>query len=128
MNYVSRRICALEGSSVNISCEYSQASNQHASKIWNKVKRLDEEDAEILTEDAGRVEYHDHMEKEHMLRINNLQRNDSAEYTFRLQMYDERWTQSHLPGVTLVVTGNTLATPLITAVSRLISLRVAVHA
>ncbi|XP_074486933.1 sialoadhesin-like isoform X2 [Sebastes fasciatus] len=49
---------------------------------------------------AGRVTYHN-MKNHHILRINNLKKDDSAEYTFTLQRDDERWQ----PGVTLVVTG-----------------------
>ncbi|XP_044043385.1 uncharacterized protein LOC122871883 isoform X2 [Siniperca chuatsi] len=104
VNYVSRRICALEGSSVNISSEYFKPSNLYLFKLWNKVKRRDDEDAETLTED-GRVEFYDNMKNHHMLRIDNLMKNDSAEYTFRLRTYDDGWKQSDLPGVTLVVTG-----------------------
>nr|XP_046228749.1 sialoadhesin-like isoform X2 [Scatophagus argus]XP_046228758.1 sialoadhesin-like isoform X2 [Scatophagus argus] len=53
---------------------------------------------------AGRVSYHDNMKNLHILTITNLTENDSAEYTFRLQKDESRWTQSDFP-VTLVVTG-----------------------
>ncbi|XP_078131442.1 B-cell receptor CD22-like isoform X2 [Sander vitreus] len=99
VNYARRRICALEGSSVNISSEYSHHSWPIVNHFWNKGKQ----DAENLTEDAGRVELHDNMKNYTILRINNLKKNDSAEYKFTLQRYDKK--QSPSPGVTLVVTG-----------------------
>ncbi|XP_074486835.1 uncharacterized protein LOC141764982 [Sebastes fasciatus] len=107
VNYVSRRICALEGSSVNISSEYSHPHN-HKPKLWYKIKRSGEEEAaEALIKNASRrVEYDDNMTDCHILRIHNLTKNDSAEYTFTLQERDdEGWKQSDIPGVTLAVTG-----------------------
>ncbi|XP_038568757.1 uncharacterized protein LOC119898653 isoform X2 [Micropterus salmoides] len=100
VNYVSRRICALEGSSVNIT---SESSGQSVNS-WNKVKRRDEEDDETLTDDAGRVEFHV-IKNYHIMSINNLMKNDSAEYTFTPRKYKQGRTQSDLSGVTLVVTG-----------------------
>ncbi|KAG8014579.1 hypothetical protein GBF38_003121 [Nibea albiflora] len=106
VNYVSRRICALRGSSVNISSEYLHPEKQQpTSKCWYKIKRSVEEDAEELIKAAGRVEYHDNMKNHHILTINNLNKNDSAEYTFRLQQQNGEWKQSDFSGVTLVVTG-----------------------
>ncbi|XP_037619604.1 B-cell receptor CD22-like isoform X2 [Sebastes umbrosus] len=99
VNYVSRRICALEGSSVNISSDYSE-NQQPKYKLWYKIKRRGKEEVEERMKAAGRVEYHDNMKNQHILRINNLKKDDSAKYTLRLQR-DERWK----PGVTLVVTG-----------------------
>lgn len=108
VNYVGRRICALEGSSVNISSEYSNPNSQQSNcKLWYKIKRSCKEDAENLTEAAGRVECHDNMKNHHTLTINNLMTNDSGEYRFRPQQDDEGQKQS-FPGVTLIVTGNSV--------------------
>nr|XP_046228418.1 contactin-5-like [Scatophagus argus] len=105
VNYVSRRICALRGSSVNISSEYSHPNQQPPkSKSWYKVKRSGTEGDEEQMKAAGRVSYHDNMKNLHILTITNLTENDSAEYTFRLQKDESGWTQSDFP-VTLVVTG-----------------------
>ncbi|XP_042341541.1 uncharacterized protein LOC121942409 isoform X2 [Plectropomus leopardus] len=101
VNYASRRICALEGSSVNISSEHSYYNYRPPkTKLWYKIKRSGEEEVEEPIKAAGRVEYHDKMKNHHILRINNLIKNDSAEYRFKLQT-DDRWK----PGVTLVVSG-----------------------
>ncbi|XP_067441446.1 sialoadhesin-like isoform X4 [Thunnus thynnus] len=105
VNYVRRRICALEGSSVNISCNYSYPKNQRPnSKLWYKITAGGEEEVEKVIKLAGRVEYHDSVNNQHVLRIKHLKKNDSAEYTFRLEHHEGR-KQPDFPGVTLVVTG-----------------------
>ncbi|XP_042287141.1 uncharacterized protein LOC121910145 isoform X2 [Thunnus maccoyii] len=105
VNYVRRTICALEGSSVNISSNYSYPNNQRPkSKLWYKITAGGEEEVEKVIELAGRVEYHDSVNNQHVLRIKHLKKNDSAEYTFRLEHHGGR-KQSDFPGVTLVVTG-----------------------
>ncbi|XP_025760826.1 uncharacterized protein LOC102077027 isoform X3 [Oreochromis niloticus] len=102
LNYVHSRICALEGSSVNISSKYSHPDYvQIQSKCWYKVKR----EAEQLTEDAGHVEYDDSMKNQHILRLKKLKRDDSAEYRFTFTTEYEEVNQSDFPGVTLIVTG-----------------------
>ncbi|XP_042244182.1 uncharacterized protein LOC121880752 [Thunnus maccoyii] len=100
-NYVSGRICALEGSSVNISVEYS-GIRQDSSKLWNKTEIGGYKDAESEINNTGRVKYDDSMENHHILTIDNLQKSDSGEYTFRVKNYKE---PKDLPRVTLVVTG-----------------------
>ncbi|KAM8771881.1 uncharacterized protein AB9X84_005966 [Acanthopagrus schlegelii] len=103
VDYVSRRICALQGLSVMISSKYSHPDNQPPkSKLWYKISGR-EEDGELI-EAAGRVEYHDIKKNHHVLRIRNLKKNDSAEYKFSLQR-PGRQKMADLPGVTLVVTG-----------------------
>ncbi|XP_039469232.1 uncharacterized protein LOC120440587 isoform X1 [Oreochromis aureus] len=101
LNYVHSRICALEGSSVNMSSKYSHPDYvQIQSKCWYKVKR----EAEQLTEDAGHVEYDDSMKNQHILRLKKLKRDDSAEYRFTFTTENEEVNQSDFPGVTLIVT------------------------
>ncbi|XP_076741481.1 uncharacterized protein LOC143419088 [Maylandia zebra] len=105
VNYVSRRIFALEGSSVNITSEYSHPDNMKPEfKCWSKKWRKDKVEVEELIEAAGRVEYQDNMKNQHILTINNLKKNDSGGYTFRFNKDHKRWTQSDLPGVFLIVT------------------------
>lgn len=92
---------------MNISSEYSSPFNLFFfHTLWSKVKIGDAEDAEEVIEAAGRVEYHVNR-NHHMLTLYNLMKNDSAEYTFRLQIDGEQWKTSNLPKVTLVVTGDT---------------------
>ncbi|XP_055363958.1 sialoadhesin-like [Betta splendens] len=101
VNYVSRRICALEGSSVNISSEYSHPENQKPNfKVWYKIK----EQAENLTEAAGRVEWRETDKNHHILTFKKVKKNDSAEYAFRAHTGEPAERRSDVPGVTLVVT------------------------
>ncbi|XP_035772278.1 uncharacterized protein LOC118456011 [Neolamprologus brichardi] len=105
VNYVSRRICALEGSSVNITSEYSHPDDMKPRfKCWSKKWRKDKVEVEELIEAAGRVEYQENMRNQHILTINNLKKNDSGGYTFRFKRDHEGWAQSDLPGVFLIVT------------------------
>ncbi|KAI3352540.1 hypothetical protein L3Q82_005479 [Scortum barcoo] len=105
VNYVRRRICALKGSSVNISSEYLHPDNQQPkNKFWYRRSQSGERKTEKLTEAAGRVEYHDNMKTRHVLRIQNLKKSDSAEYKFRLQQDHNEREKSDLPGVFLIVT------------------------
>ncbi|XP_069545678.1 B-cell receptor CD22-like [Brachyistius frenatus] len=101
VNYVSRRICAFEGSSVNISSEYWHSPNkQPESKLWYKEKG--NADEVQVTDNTGDVRYHDNMRNQHTLRLKNVKESDSAEYKFRIQKASKRWRQS---GVTLIITG-----------------------
>ncbi|KAM8773599.1 uncharacterized protein AB9X84_017298 [Acanthopagrus schlegelii] len=105
VNHVSRRICAVQGSSVDISSEYSHPDyGQPQSKSWYKIIRSGKKDTEKPVEVAGHVEYHENMNNHHILSIKNLTRNDSAEYKFKIQTRDG-WKQSDFSGVMLVVTG-----------------------
>lgn len=108
VNYVNRRICALESSSVNILSEYSHPDNQQpTSKFWYKKNSSDGGQATKLTEVSSRVKYSDKKDQ-HVLTIKNLKKTDSAEYTFRLRRESEECKRPHLPGVTLTVTGNSV--------------------
>lgn len=109
VNYVNRRTCALESSSVDILCEYSHPDNQQPkSKFWFKRKSSGRVQATKLTEAAGHVRYRDKKNNQHILTIYNLKKTDSAEYTFRLQRESEKCKWPDLPGVTLIVTGNSV--------------------
>ncbi|XP_029911210.1 uncharacterized protein LOC115361741 [Myripristis murdjan] len=100
VNYVSRRICALEGSSVDIYCNYSYPSDKTFQPTdWYKTSGMK---PEILNNAAPHVEYDDNM-NQNIMRIKNLTKSDSAEY----KCYNSytKWSYSRFPGVTLVVTG-----------------------
>lgn len=108
-SYVSRRICAVEGSSVNVPSEYLPY-RQLACKRLFKMRRSGEDDAKELGDDAGHLEYHDNVDGSCILRIKKLRKDDSGEYTFRNPEKHRRWKWSDYPGVTLVVTGETFIT------------------
>ncbi|CAI5681155.1 unnamed protein product [Oreochromis niloticus] len=106
LNYVHSRICALEGSSVNISSKYSHPDyEQIQSKCWYKFKgHAEEEVRRNLTEDADHVEYDDSMKNQHILRLKKLKRDDSGEYRFTITTEYEEVIESDFLGVTLIVT------------------------
>ncbi|XP_042340198.1 sialoadhesin-like isoform X2 [Plectropomus leopardus] len=106
VNFASRRLCALEGSSVNFESEYTRPSwiSEAEAGLWNKIMRCDNQIAENPTQDADRVAFHDDMKHHSTMTINNLKKNDSAEYTFGFHEYARRWDHCDLPTVTLVVT------------------------
>lgn len=98
----------MEGSSVNISSEYSDPNYlQQNLKSWYKIKQSWKEEAEEQIKDDGRVGYYDNMKNQHTLTIKDLKKRDSGEYILMLQG-DAGRKQSNFPGVTLVVTGNSL--------------------
>ncbi|XP_040892369.1 carcinoembryonic antigen-related cell adhesion molecule 1-like [Toxotes jaculatrix] len=109
VKYINRRICVLQSSSVNISSEYSCSDNkQPGSQVWYKRTRSAKKAAELLLmaaepkKSSNRVFYNE--KNHHILTINKLKKNDSAEYIFSLQTKDEVEKQSEFHGVTLVVT------------------------
>uniref|UniRef100_A0A3P8SM45 Ig-like domain-containing protein n=1 Tax=Amphiprion percula TaxID=161767 RepID=A0A3P8SM45_AMPPE len=105
LNYASRRICALQGSSVDIISQYSHPDNKQTTfRSWYRIKSGEQESVVQLTEEAGRVQYHDNI-NEHILKIENLKREDSGEYMFPTQRILNRGRKlSDFPKVMLVVT------------------------
>ncbi|XP_067115026.1 B-cell receptor CD22-like [Osmerus mordax] len=102
VNYPTRRVCVLRGSSVNISSTYTHPNDY---KITNTFwfKGVTSSD---LKDDSGythRVEYTDSEVKHHILRIKGLRETDSAEYKFR--MITDGGGYEGSPGVQLTVTG-----------------------
>ncbi|XP_055769325.1 B-cell receptor CD22-like [Salvelinus fontinalis] len=103
VTYTKRTICALKGSTVNISCTYVSYYYTKSS-FWF---RSDKSTPEDLTTDpgyAGRVEYAGTYKDPFTLRITDLREEDSAEYRFTFKMYYFEWGPS-FPGTTLSVTG-----------------------
>uniref|UniRef100_A0A3P9JPZ8 Ig-like domain-containing protein n=1 Tax=Oryzias latipes TaxID=8090 RepID=A0A3P9JPZ8_ORYLA len=110
VKYASKRICAFEGSTVEISCTYTYPPRENDKKTvvqrafwftkWKDNKRLD------LREDpdyAGRVTSHC-SEQNCLLRIWGLKRSDSAEFKFRFETNQPDGGFSGNPGVFLTVT------------------------
>ncbi|XP_047222701.1 uncharacterized protein LOC124869041 [Girardinichthys multiradiatus] len=105
VNYVSRRICGLKGSSVNISSIYSLPGNlQPQTKLWFKEKINMKQETEQLMEDKDDVKNLDNMKNQHILRLDNLDEKDIGEYKFRMKSQNDELIKSDYPGVTLVVT------------------------
>ncbi|KAM4611960.1 B-cell receptor CD22-like [Polymixia lowei] len=107
VSYTNRRICALKGSSVDISCSYNSYEHDVQSAFWFNPDRhhvwrySSPEDLIRDPEYAGRVQY---PERTHStLRITNLRESDSAEYFFKFITNSFDW-RNDLPGTTLAVT------------------------
>ncbi|XP_033945283.1 uncharacterized protein [Pseudochaenichthys georgianus] len=108
--YTERSICALEGSSVDISCTYSSFEDDVKSKFWFSPERSHQgqnpSQPEDLSEDsqyAGRVQILETERGRSTLRISDLRDSDSAQYLFKFRTPRFEW-RSDLPGTTLTVT------------------------
>ncbi|XP_051765742.1 carcinoembryonic antigen-related cell adhesion molecule 1-like isoform X8 [Ctenopharyngodon idella] len=100
VTYTSRRVCALTGSTVDISCTYSPPSGYTVNKtFWHYDLPGDFKDLREKHQFAGRVEY-----VGNTLRIKELKMNDSGEYRFRIISDTTGGTYSGSPGVILTVT------------------------
>ncbi|XDV22218.1 hypothetical protein PO909_027166 [Leuciscus waleckii] len=100
VSYSSRRVCALMGSTVDISSTYSHPTGYTVSKtFWHSGQPGDFKDLREEHQFAGRVEY-----EGNTLRIKELKMNDSGEYRFRIITDRTEGTYSGSPGVILTVT------------------------
>nr|XP_023998938.1 uncharacterized protein LOC112076369 [Salvelinus alpinus] len=106
VTYTHQSICALKGSTVDISCFYTHPSWQNVTEVswFNKWKSGVTKDLIQDSEYADRVEYHRQTEKDSTLRITDLRESDSTEYKFRFTTDEARWGYS-FHGTTLTVTG-----------------------
>uniref|UniRef100_A0A3P8YTT6 B-cell receptor CD22 n=1 Tax=Esox lucius TaxID=8010 RepID=A0A3P8YTT6_ESOLU len=111
--YTKRGICALKGSSVDISCTYV-GHDPVTSSLWFSPKQSGRWRDKLIPEDlttdpgyAGRVQYPDQESTRSSgpftLRITDLKEEDSAEYRFTFKTYNFEWGHS-FPGTTLTVT------------------------
>ncbi|XP_048021965.1 sialoadhesin-like [Megalobrama amblycephala] len=100
VTYTSRRVCALMGSTVDISCTYSHPSGHTVNEtFWHYVQSGDFKDLREERQFAGRVEY-----VGNTLRIKELKISDSGEHRFRIITDTTRGKYSGTPGVILTVT------------------------
>uniref|UniRef100_A0AAY5KPC1 Ig-like domain-containing protein n=1 Tax=Esox lucius TaxID=8010 RepID=A0AAY5KPC1_ESOLU len=103
--YTHQSVCALKGSTVNISCTFSHLKKLNATEeTW--FNKWDSGVIKDLIQDpeyAGRVEYHRTTDKDSTLTVTDLRESDSAEYKFRFTSNKVTWGYS-FPGTTLTVT------------------------
>uniref|UniRef100_A0AAY5K625 B-cell receptor CD22 n=1 Tax=Esox lucius TaxID=8010 RepID=A0AAY5K625_ESOLU len=102
VTYSTQSICALKGSTVEMSCSYTFPSGKVTSTFWyskdtykNPVNLIDDPDY------TGRVKYHDEKYR-HTLTITDLRKSDSAVYKFRFITDGDKYTGA--PGVSLSFT------------------------
>ncbi|XP_034092140.1 titin-like isoform X3 [Gymnodraco acuticeps] len=108
--YTERSICALNGSSVDISCTYNGYKVSVKSKFWFSPERSHQgqnpSQPEDLSKDSqyrGRVQILETWRGHSTLRISDLRDSDSAQYLFTFKTTSFEWG-SDLPGTTLTVT------------------------
>ncbi|XP_055769319.1 B-cell receptor CD22-like isoform X2 [Salvelinus fontinalis] len=107
VKYTTQSICALKGSTVDLSCSYTYPRGYTVtSTFWFTKWRtgVEPEDIGQDPENAGRLEYHGDKKKDCTLRITDLRERDSATYWFRLLTDQTRGRYYGDPGVTLSVT------------------------
>ncbi|XP_053085332.1 uncharacterized protein LOC128317451 [Pangasianodon hypophthalmus] len=101
VTYPEKRVCVLEGSSVEFAGSYSHPSDQRVSKaFWHSHK--DFQDLKQETQFTNRVEYVN-KNRSCTLKMNQLTKKDSGEYCLRLA-YNDKGLFSGRPGVVLSVT------------------------
>ncbi|XP_029912376.1 sialoadhesin-like [Myripristis murdjan] len=101
VNYVSRRVCALQGSTVNISSQYSYpTAHMPKPQVFFTVTKGY---VEHRIQNIPRMEYHESINSLTLM-IKNVTKSDSAEYTFRFPGDYTQLLFSGRPGVTLTVT------------------------
>uniref|UniRef100_A0A674CK77 Ig-like domain-containing protein n=1 Tax=Salmo trutta TaxID=8032 RepID=A0A674CK77_SALTR len=87
VTYTHQSICALKGSTVDISCSYTYPSDQEIKKTFWFTKwesDMDPEDLSSVPGYKGHIEYLGDMKSEGTLRLTDLRVSDSAGYRFRL--------------------------------------------
>ncbi|XP_067115023.1 LOW QUALITY PROTEIN: B-cell receptor CD22-like [Osmerus mordax] len=100
VNYPTRRVCVLRGSSVDISSTYTHPSYKTNNTFWFKWDIFS--DLKDYNEYTGRVKYLERKVNHHILRITDLRESDSAEYKFRVET--DGGGYAGYPGVQLTVT------------------------
>nr|XP_029509301.1 uncharacterized protein LOC115124072 isoform X2 [Oncorhynchus nerka] len=105
VTYTHQSICALKGSTVDISCFYTHPSWHNVTEVswFNKWESGVNKDLSLNPEYADRVEYHRQTEKDSTLRITDLREEDSAEYRFTFKTNNIEWGHS-FTGTTLSIT------------------------
>uniref|UniRef100_A0A671TGY6 B-cell receptor CD22 n=1 Tax=Sparus aurata TaxID=8175 RepID=A0A671TGY6_SPAAU len=105
VTYSSTEICALKGSTVDMSCTYTYPSTvQRVENRFWFIKESKDVYTDLRTdpEYSGRVQYN-FGNNDCTLRITDLRESDSAEYKFRFLTTQPDGKHSGLPGVTLTV-------------------------
>ncbi|XP_045569327.1 uncharacterized protein isoform X2 [Salmo salar] len=93
VTYTHQSICALKGSTVDISCFYTHPSWHNLTEVswFNKWESGVTKDLSQDSEYTSRVEYYRQTEKDSTLRITDLRESDSTEYKFRFTTDKARW-------------------------------------
>ncbi|KAI4881094.1 hypothetical protein NFI96_029121, partial [Prochilodus magdalenae] len=106
VTYADRRVCVLEGSSVEFPCTYTYPGNPKVTSVfwYYHQQGKDPEDLSVDGQFAGRVEFIGDKERTCTLRMRDVRKTDSREYFFRIITETEKERFSGKPGVILNVT------------------------
>uniref|UniRef100_A0A674CLJ4 B-cell receptor CD22 n=1 Tax=Salmo trutta TaxID=8032 RepID=A0A674CLJ4_SALTR len=107
VTYTTQRICALKGSTVELTCSYIYPRGYRVTTTFWFTKIVDVENYVNLTDDPDykdRGTYRSDRMNGHTLKITNLRESDSTEYKFRFITDQTRGKYFGNPGVTLSVT------------------------
>ncbi|KAL6461882.1 hypothetical protein MHYP_G00300270 [Metynnis hypsauchen] len=86
VTYTDRRVCVLEGSSVDFPCTYTYPSeNTFINAFWHyKMSKQEQMDLRMEEQFAGRVDFIEDKEGNCTLRMRDLRERDSGDYYFRI--------------------------------------------
>ncbi|KAL7865131.1 hypothetical protein SRHO_G00103780 [Serrasalmus rhombeus] len=110
VTYTAGRVCALKGSSVDLSCSYKHPEGLTVTEsLWYIESQwkfgAEPEDVRESDQYEGRVQYSRTLNSCRMT-ITDLRESDAHTYSFRFYTDDHKGRYSGRPGVTLSVTGN----------------------
>ncbi|XP_049341081.1 sialoadhesin-like [Astyanax mexicanus] len=106
--YTLDSVCALEGSSVDLSCFYKHPGGLTVTESFWFINETGVEPVDLLDDDQykGRVQYHQNQNQlYHTVRITDLKASDSQIYNFRFITDDPDGKYFGSSGVSLSVTG-----------------------
>ncbi|KAG9271777.1 sialoadhesin-like isoform X1 [Astyanax mexicanus] len=112
VTYTTDSVCALEGSSVDLSCSYKQPGGLTVTEsFWfiNEQRGVEPEDLRDDDQYKGRVQYYQTQNQNqlyHTVRIAGLKASDSQTYKFRFITDDPGGKYTGRSGVSLSVTGS----------------------
>ncbi|KAK3528293.1 hypothetical protein QTP86_030755, partial [Hemibagrus guttatus] len=107
VTYTPERVCALKGTSIDLSCSYKYpAGHTVIQSVWfiKEQVGVDPEDVREDEEYQGRVQYTQSSQNDCSLRITNLRGRDAQTYRFRFHTDHPTGQYTRTPGVTLSVT------------------------
>ncbi|XP_048051811.1 B-cell receptor CD22-like isoform X2 [Megalobrama amblycephala] len=113
VNYKDNSICALKGSTVNISCTYRYPQQYNLTEtLWIKKPDVDIKSLKEYQQYKDRVEYiEDRQNKTAVLRLHNVTEDDEKEYCFRLITATEGQQRIGEPGIQLKVSALQVQAP-----------------
>ncbi|XP_060767182.1 uncharacterized protein LOC132874798 [Neoarius graeffei] len=105
VTYTPEHVCALKGTSIDVSCSYKLPAGHRVIKsVWFIKEQADGEAVDVREDEEyrGRVQYTHSSQNNWSLRITNLRERDAQTYRFRFYTDGGKFTGQ--PGVSLSVT------------------------